>query len=201
MEEKKYIRNFVRFDNFEFDNFEPEDKIKIIKDDTGAELGFELAGTLTAFDVKNENGLIFSRGSYDNFVARYYEGRQYNIPVCLLHDDTDPRSLCGIVRTLEKNENEIKIVVYIPRSAYYYNLIKEQVRNGILQGFSNCGFLRSTEWNEDADGIEVMDFDILHVALVATPADVYANFENTIFKGFSQPATVEDNPDALNYLF
>lgn len=176
------ITNFATFTSRGGD----DSLVKVIRNDAGEEVGFELSGTLTTFDVRNENGGVFRSGSYDKFVDDYFVKHSLNVPLCLLHDDTDIRNLCGVVKSMTKTDNGVEMVAFVPRSAYYYNLIKAYVENGILQGFSNAGGVISGRYDDEADTYEISEFALQHVALVAEPADTTATFKvaNTTFNGF-----------------
>lgn len=180
---REMITNFVRFEAREGGKF-----ANVVTNDKGDELGFEVGGMLTKFDYKNENDGTFRKGSYDKFVKEYYEENGYNVPVCIQHEDTDIRNVCGYVKEMTQDDNGVHVVVFVPRYAYYYNLIKSMVDGGILQGFSNCGIAYVDEYTEE-EGEIITEFKLLHVALVTTPADTFGKFEkreNTIFKGFEK---------------
>ena len=150
------------------------------------------------FDVPNENGTEFTKESYDKFVDEYFIAHSVNVPLVLYHNDTDPRTVAGIVKSMTKTDSGVEIVGWIPRTAYYYNLIKSQIAEGILQGFSNYGGMRDYEWDDENDAIKVTDFALMHASLVATPADTGAWLEaqNTAFHGFEPPIDNEFNPKA-----
>lgn len=188
MEKKKIeVKNFTTFKSFDDGG-----KVRIVKNDAGEEIGFELSGTLTKFDYRNENDMTFKSGSYDRFVDDYFISHSLNVPVCLQHNDCDIRNVCGKVKEMTKTDSGVDVVVYVPKSAYYYNLIKNYVNEGILQGFSNAGYATVAEWSSE-DGEIISEFALLHVALVTTPADVNGIFrKNTLFKGFSQEKEDED---------
>lgn len=183
MKQKVIISNFTTLSAYDHGG-----RIRIVQNENGDEIGFEVRGTLTTFDLKNENGGSFMRDSYDKFVDDYFMAHSLNVPVCLFHVDTDPRSVCGIVKSMTKTENGVEIVAYISkRSCYYYNLIKGQIEDGILQGFSNYGGVVEADYDEKNDALNISQFALLHVALVATPSDTTATFKttaNTLFKGF-----------------
>ena len=151
--------------------------------DKGEEVGIELRGMLTTFDVQNENGQVFEKNSYDRSVESYFVNNNLNVPVKLLHNETDIRHMIGVVEKMENNEKGIVIDVFIPKFAYYYNLTKGWLDLGVLQGFSNHGF--SSDYVENENGLLIKDFDLINVAIVDTPADA-AGFEmsNTSFVGF-----------------
>ena len=191
MKKKLYIKNFTTLTSYEGGQ-----RYKVIRDDKGEELGIEVSGVLTTFDVPNENGTEFTKESYDKFVDEYFIAHSVNVPLVLYHNDTDPRTVAGIVKKLTKTKDGVELVGWIPRTAYYYNLIKAQIAEGILQGFSNAGGMRDYEWDEENNAIKVTDFALLHASLVATPADTGAwlDTHNTVFNGFEAPIDNEVNP-------
>ena len=185
------VKSFATLTSYD-DN---DGKIKIVRNDAGEEIGFEVKGTLTKFDYRNENDATFKSGSYDKFVDEYFIRNSLNVPVCLQHNDYDIRNICGKVKELTKTESGVEVVAYVPKSAYYYNLIKNYIQEGILQGFSNAGYALEGEYSEK-DGFSIEEFALLHVALVTTPADVNGVFQqNTIFKGFGNEVKNEENHD------
>lgn len=164
-------------------------RYRVITDEAGNETGIEVSGVLTTFGEVNENGYIFERGSYDRSVEKYFEANKLNIPLCLYHNDANPDTLCGIVTTLTKTDRGIEIVGLLkPNSAKLYRFIKSQLDDGILQGFSNAGFIADGVYDGTAGAVRVKDFELTHVALVSTPADTGATLRtvNTIFKGFEK---------------
>lgn len=191
MKKKLYIKNFTTLTSYEGGQ-----RYKVVRDDKGEELGIEVSGVLTTFDVPNENGTEFTKESYDKFVDEYFIAHSVNVPLVLYHNDTDPRTVAGIVKKLTKTKDGVELVGWIPRTAYYYNLIKAQIAEGILQGFSNAGGMRDYEWDEENNAIKVTDFALLHASLVTTPADTGAwlDTQNTVFNGFESPIDNEVNP-------
>lgn len=189
------IRNFTTLTAFDGGQ-----RYKVIRNEAGEETGIEVSGILTTFDVPNENGTEFTKESYDKFVDEYFLAHSVNVPLVLYHNDTDPRTVAGIVKSMTKTDSGVEIVGWIPRTAYYYNLIKSQIAEGILQGFSNAGGMRDYEWDEENDALKVTDFALMHASLVATPADTGAWLEakNTAFHGFGSedPIDNEVNPKA-----
>lgn len=187
------IRNFTTLQAFDGGQ-----RYKVIRNEAGEETGIEVSGVLTTFDVPNENGTEFTKESYDKFVDEYFIAHSVNVPLVLYHNDTDPRTVAGIVKSMTKTKEGVEIVGWIPRTAYYYNLIKAQIAEGILQGFSNYGGMRDYEWDEENDAIKVTDFALMHASLVATPADTGAWLEaqNTAFHGFEAQIDNDVNPKA-----
>lgn len=167
-------------------------RYRIVRDETGKEIGIEVLGTLTTFDVRNENGGLFRKESYDKFVDDYFLANSLNVPLCLYHNDWDIRMVCGVVKSMTKTESGVDMVGYIPSTAYFYNLIKAQIDSGILQGFSNAGGIVKAKWEEDEETgevtLDIKEFALIHAALVATPADTGATLRtvNTVFRGFEK---------------
>lgn len=191
------IRNFTTLTAFDGGQ-----RYRIVRNEAGEELGIEVSGVLTTFDVPNENGTEFTRESYDKFVDDYFIANSINVPLVLYHNDTDPRTVAGIVKSLTKTDSGVELVGYIPKSAYYYNLIKAQIAEGILQGFSNYGGVRDYEYIENEDGswtLKVTDFVLMHASLVTTPADTGAlmDVQNTVFRGFGGRAN-DNSEDSIN---
>lgn len=182
MEKKRvYVTNFATFASHDGGG-----RYRIIKNESGEETGIEVGGLLTTFDVRNENGGNFKRDSYDKFVDDYFIKNSLNVPLCLYHNDWDIRMVCGVVKSLTKTEEGVEMVGFIPKTAYFYNLIKAQIDAGILQGFSNAGGITEAEYDPETDTLNITDFALMHAALVAQPADTGAKFKavNTIFRGF-----------------
>ena len=197
--EKQRINNFIRLTASDGGK-----RYRVLMDDAGNELGIEVSGVLTTFGEVNENGYIFESGSYDRSVEKYFEANKLNVPLCLYHDDANPDTLCGIVTTLEKTERGIEITARIrPNSAKLYKFIKAQLDDGILQGFSNAGFIADGVYDDTVGAVRVKDFELIHAALVATPADTGATLRtvNTKFVGFetkrdttAAPQEAEESP-------
>ena len=197
--EKQRINNFIRLTASDGGK-----RYRVLMDDAGNELGIEVSGVLTTFGEVNENGYIFESGSYDRSVEKYFEANKLNVPLCLYHDDANPDTLCGIVTTVEKTERGIEITARIrPNSAKLYKFIKAQLDDGILQGFSNAGFIADGVYDDTVGAVRVKDFELIHAALVATPADTGATLRtvNTKFVGFetkrdttAAPQEAEESP-------
>lgn len=172
-------------------------KCVTVTDSDGNETGFEVRGMLTKFNFVNANGMTFEPESYDKFIDEYYIANGLNVPLCLLHDDTDIRNVCGYVKELTKTDDGVEMVAFIPKSTYYYNLIRNYVECGVLQGFSNFGCVTDFDFTEGG-ALIVKSFELLHAAMVCIPADTSAKFvQNTIFKNFepSQRSAAAEDED------
>lgn len=189
----KYVQNFATLTAHDGGG-----RMHIVTDTEGNETGFEVSGLLTTFDLVNDNGMAFKRESYDRFVTDYFQRNDLNVPVCLQHDDTDIRNICGVVREMHKTDTGVVMTAFVPRCAYYYNLIKQYVELGVLQGFSNFGGVADAEW-DDAGNLVINDFELLHVALVTTPGDTTARFavQNTRFNGFNPVETQKTEKESV----
>ena len=182
-QEKLFVENFVRINSFDGSN-----KMRIIKDENGKEVGFELKGQLTEFGVRNANGFKFDPSSYDRFIEDYLQPNHFNIPVNIKHNDRDFQHVAGKVTMLEKTDKGVSITVMIPSWAYAYNWMKNAINDDVLQAFSNYGPITEGDYDEETDTINVKSFDICHVALVELPGDVTSKFQaqNTKFVGFEK---------------
>lgn len=209
-QEKLFVENFARINSFDGSN-----KIRIIKDENGKEVGFELKGQLTEFGVRNANGYKFDPSSYDRFIEDYLQPNHFNIPVNIKHNDRDFQHVAGKVTMLEKTDKGVSITVMIPSWAYAYNWMKNAINDDVLQAFSNYGPITEGDYDEETDTINVKSFDIVHVALVELPGDVTSKFQaqNTKFVGFEkhtesaaerteaveEPIDNEANPDGWQW--
>ena len=83
----------------------------------------------------------------------------------------------GRVVYLETNTVGFYFVAYIPRTVARYEQIKSLLQEGILQGFSKCGWASDWEWERGRDGEDVFvvkKMDIVSVSLVTSPANAIA---------------------------
>ena len=148
----------------------------ITKKDADSELldGLVIKGYETKFGVTNANGERYDPKCLDKFIKDYFIDHKLNMVVDVQHgfgvDDQ-----IGRVVYLEVNTVGFYFVAYIPRSVKRYEQIRDLLREGILQGFSKCGW--ATEWeyhyNEDGsfDFIEFKEFSLMSVSLVTMPAN------------------------------
>lgn len=148
---------------------------KITKRDTDtARLnGIIVKGYETKFGVVNENGERYEPGCLDEFVNRYFIEHNLNMVVDVQHgmgvDDQ-----IGRVIYLETNSTGFYFVAYIPRTVARYQQVKDLLAEGILQGFSKCGWATDAEWRKDKEGNDyllIRKMDILSVSLVTMPAN------------------------------
>lgn len=148
---------------------------KITKRDTDTAIlnGIIVKGYETKFGVVNENGERYEPGCLDEFVNRYFIEHNLNMVVDVQHgmgvDDQ-----IGRVIYLETNSTGFYFVAYIPRTVARYQQVKDLLAEGILQGFSKCGWATDAEWKKDREGNDyllIRKMDILSVSLVTMPAN------------------------------
>ncbi len=176
---------------------EGEKRYKVITDANGSETGIEISGMLTKFGYCNENGLIFENESYDKYIAEYFEKNSLNIPIDVMHC-RDVRNLAGIATVLTKTSEGVIITAFIPKGVYYYGLIKTLIDNGILQGFSNYGWIE--KFNVTPDGaLQIFEFKLVSASLVDIPADIHTGFvsNSTRFEGFDHADHTRGNSEEL----
>jgi HK97 family phage prohead protease len=138
--------------------------------------GLVIKGYETKFSKTNENGERYEPGCLDDFIQSYFIDNNLNMVVDLQHgygiDDQ-----VGRVVYLETNTVGFYFVAYIPRTVARYEQVKNLLQEGILQGFSKCGWASDWEWERGRDGEDVFvvkKMDIVSVSLVTSPANAIA---------------------------
>lgn len=151
---------------------------KVTKKDTDTQKlnGLVIRGYETKFSKVNENGERYEPGCLDEFIQSYFIDNGLNMVVDVQHgwgiDDQ-----VGRVVYLETNTVGFYFVAYIPRTVARYEQIKNLLQEGILQGFSKCGWASDWEWERGRDGEDVFvvkKMDIVSVSLVTSPANAIA---------------------------
>lgn len=166
---------------------------KVVADSEGNEIGIEVKGLLTTFDLVNANGMTFNKDSYDKFVTNYFKSNDLNIPVDVMHQQ-DFHHLVGIAKSFVKTDANVEITAFVPSGIALYNDIKVKLDNGILQGFSNFGIVNDYDITENNE-LVIKDFALLSASLVSIPADTGAKFVSnaTEFKGFGKQEPEVEN--------
>ena len=184
MEERKNIlvSNYAAFIPYEKD----ARRYKIVTDENNNEVGIEVSGEVTNFSAVNFNGLKFDKKSYDECIREYFEKNELNIPIDLMHQ-RDMQHLAGVARKFVKKTDSVQVVAFIPKGVYFYNLIKLLIDNGVLQGFSNMGYMTDWEYDRETDACIVKSFQLISISLVDVPADTAGKFVSnaTDFEGFN----------------
>ena len=155
---------------------------RVTKRDTDTQSldGLIIKGYETKFGVTNANGERYAPTCLDKFVKEYFIDHKLNMVVDVQHgygiDDQ-----VGRVVYLEVNTVGFYFVAYVPRHVARYEQIKNLLQDGILQGFSKCGWATEYEWhykeNGEFDFVEFTEFALMSVSLVTMPAN-RIGFEN-----------------------
>lgn len=150
---------------------------KITKKETDTEKldGLIIKGYETKFNVTNENGERYDPNCLDEFIKRYFVEHKLNMVVDVQHG-WDIDSQIGRVIYLEVNSVGFYFVAYIPRRLPRYEQIKMMLEEGILQGFSKCGYADEWEnhYNSETGEWEYVTFKkfaLMSVSLVTMPAN------------------------------
>lgn len=142
--------------------------------------GIVIKGYETKFGKTNENGERYDEHCLDKFIDEYFIANKLNMVVDLQHS-TAIDDQVGRVIYLEVNSVGFYFVAYIPRSVKRYEQVKNLLQEGILQGFSKCGWAVDWELHYKEDGTFdyelVKEMKLLSVSLVTDPANAVA-FEN-----------------------
>lgn len=139
--------------------------------------GIIISGYESKFaDGTNTNLERFAPTCLDKFMREYYVEKQLNMPLVIEHRDGDPEWLAGRVVYAEVNEEGFKYVAYIPRDYMHFEVVKNLLKNKILQGFSKFGWATKAQWIDDPDEeyggyYLVEEMDIVSMSLVTTPAN------------------------------
>lgn len=125
----------------------------------------------------NENGERYTKDCIDDFITHYFVGNGLNMPVDIQHvQDLD--HLAGRVLYIESNEVGFYFVAYVPRTFKNYTVLKDLLRNGIIQGFSKMGWATDYEYKYKKDGtfdyMLIKRMEIVAMSLVAVPANAIA---------------------------
>lgn len=144
--------------------------------DTGTLSGLVIKGYEMKFGATNENGERYEKTAFDAFIKDYFVGKGLNMVVDIEHaGEYSPEWNAGRVIYAETNTTGFYFVAYIPATYPRYDLVKFQLQEGILQGFSKCGYATNYEWRYtkggDIDYLLVKEFEILRVSLVCSPAN------------------------------
>lgn len=136
--------------------------------------GLIIKGYEMKFAAINENREKYDPGCFDEFIQRYFIDHELNMVVSLQHSQ-DVDNLCGRVLYLEINTVGCYFIVYIPATYIKYEMVKNLLKEGILQGLSKEGY--TTDYNYvytedgDFDYLQINKMDICSVSLVSQPAN------------------------------
>ena len=151
----------------------------ITKRDTDTQLldGLVIKGYETKFGKTNENGERYEQGCLDEFIQSYFIDNKLNMVVDVQHGYTIDDQV-GRVVYLEANTVGFYFVAYVPRTVARFEQVRNLLAEGILQGFSKCGWATEYEYrykeNGEFDYMLIRKMDVLSVSLVTAPANAVA---------------------------
>jgi len=177
----------------------------ITKNDSDKEKlsGLLLYGYEMKFGSKpNENREVYEKTSINKFIEDYFIANKLNIPVDIQHRD-DLQHLCGRVLVVETNSVGFYFVVYVPKTFVNYEILYNNIKEGILQGFSKEGYATDYEYryNElgEFDYMLIKEMCFYKLSIVATPANslgferiAQTKIENSTKLVVEKDKTIED---------
>lgn len=178
-------------DTVKIGSWEEVDKVKlstITKKDGDTE---ELNGlVIKGYEMKwksttNANGEVYDKNAFDNFIESYFVKGGFNMPVTVDHR-SDIEHLAGRVLLIETNSVGFYFVVYVPKTYVNYNILRNLLREGIIQGFSKEGWAIDYDFTDK--GMVIKEMMVTAVSLVSTPANGI-NFERVAETAISDKLT------------
>ena len=145
-------------------------------EDTALLDGLIIRGYEMEWDKTNENYERYAKDAFDKFIKYYFIDRGFNLVVDIEHAGFDPLWLAGRVAYAEINSRGMYYIVYIPRTYVYFDIVRNLLQEGILQGFSKMGY--ATDWenvyNKQTGEFMyqlIKEFKLLSMSLVSAPAN------------------------------
>ena len=177
MKERKLIKDTTLIGSWEEVQNLPLSAITKKDTDTTKLDGLVIRGYETKFGNTNENGERYAPGCLDKFIHDYFIDNGLNMVVDVQHGYAIDDQV-GRVIYLETNTVGFYFVAYVPRTVRRFEQVRDLLREGILQGFSKCGWATDWEWRYTPDGdIDYMlinEMSIVSVSLVTSPANAVA---------------------------
>ena len=174
MKEKKLIKDTTLIGNWEEVSNAPLSSVTKRDTDTAMLDGLIVKGYETKFGTVNENSERYEQGCLDDFIQSYFTENRLNMVVDVQHGCTIDDQV-GRVIYLEANTVGFYFVAYIPRTVARYEQVKNLLKEGILQGFSKCGWATDWDYKYTEDGyfdyMLIRQMSILSVSLVTAPAN------------------------------
>ena len=172
--EKLFIHDTTKINDFkEVDNLELS---TITRNEGDKELlsGLIISGFEMKFGKVNENREMFEPTCIDDYMQDYFVKNKLNVPVTLLHKD-DVYHLAGRVLVVQTSTTGFYFTVYIPKTFVNYELTRNLIKEGILQGFSKEGWADEYEVKYTKDGsfdyILIKKMTFIYLSIVGTPAN------------------------------
>lgn len=167
--------NAVTIGNWEEVKGIPTSQLTKRDEDTALLDGLIIRGYEMEWDKTNENYERYAKDAFDKFIQDYFIDRGFNLVVDIEHAGFDPQWLAGRVIYAEINSRGMYYIVYIPRTYVNFDMVKNLLQEGILQGFSKMGYATDWEykWTQDGDfDYELIkEFKLLAMSLVSAPAN------------------------------
>ena len=174
MEEKRIVRDSVLIGEWKDVQDLPLSSITKRADDKEKLDGLIIKGYEMKWGKTNENGERYAQGAFDDFINGYYIANGLNVVLDVQHDER-PEWLCGRLLYIETNTVGFYLVAYVPRTEKAFEAVKSKLQNGLLQGFSKCGYVDDGHYvykdDGDFDYFQIDKMSLLSVSLVATPAN------------------------------
>ena len=145
-------------------------------EDTALLDGLIIRGYEMEWDKTNENYERYAKDAFDKFIKDYFIDRGFNLVVDIEHAGNDPQWLAGRVIYAEINSRGMYYIVYIPRTYVHFEMVRNLLQEGILQGFSKMGYATDWEdvWNKQTGEFLyelIKEFKLLAMSLVSAPAN------------------------------
>ena len=146
-------------------------------EDTALLDGLIIRGYEMEWDKTNENYERYAKDAFDKFIKDYFIDRGFNLVVDIEHaGGFDPQWLAGRVIYAEINSRGMYYIVYIPRTYVHFDMVRNLLQEGILQGFSKMGYATDWEdvWNKQTGEFLyelIKEFKLLAMSLVSAPAN------------------------------
>ena len=167
--------NAVTIGNWEDVKGIPTSQLTKRDEDTALLDGLIIRGYEMEWDKTNENYERYAKDAFDKFIQDYFIDRGFNLVVDIEHAGFDPQWLAGRVIYAEINSRGMYYIVYIPRTYVHFDMVRDLLQEGILQGFSKMGYATDWEykWTQDGDfDYELIkEFKLLAMSLVSAPAN------------------------------
>lgn len=166
-------------DTTKINDYREVDKLElssITKNEGDKELlsGLIISGYEMKFGKVNENMEVFDKGCLNEYLEEYFVKNKLNVPVTILHRD-DLQHLAGRVLVVESNGVGFYFVVYIPKTYVNYQIVRDSIKEGILQGFSKEGWATEYDYIYKQDGsfdyMLIKKLAIISLSIVSTPAN------------------------------
>lgn len=143
-------------------------------EDTALLDGLIIRGYEMEWGKVNENRELYTKDAFDKFIQDYFIERDFNLVVDIEHAGADPQWLAGRVIYAEINSRGMYYIVYVPRTYVHFEMVRNLLQEGILQGFSKMGYATKIDFDDDENGdwYEIIsEFKLLAMSLVSTPAN------------------------------